>query len=312
MPWSRAGSCHSTFAVAAALLVGVLSGCVGHTTTSDPQLGRERQQARDALARWADAVAAAGGQQALIVVGEATSQIGDWELLVGSNNKMVLMAGMVTAAIELSDETPAPAEVHWQDGSVLTLPTISAAQALRDLQAAAPEGACPECDGLKVTAAKLTTAQMQTSRGPATVPVWEFSLEGTSVRITRVAIAASATVSVVAPAWDPDDSPVGLSIYEASGTAGGRELTVTFVGSPKPASQPCGVDYEAEAVESETAVVAIIIEHNNPTPGVCEAVGATRTATLRLAAPLGDRALLEVKEGLPVPVTLAPWSESTA
>jgi hypothetical protein len=279
---------------------------VGHTTISDPQLGRERQQARDALAHWADAVAAAGGQQALMVVGDRTGQVGDWELPVGSNNKMALMAGQVVAAIDLSDETPAPAEVHWQDGSVRTLPTMSAAQALRDLHATADEGSCPECESLKVTGAKLMTAQLATSRGPATVPVWEFSLQGTSVRITRVAIAASATVNVVAPVWDPDDPPVGLSIYAASGTADGMELTVFFVGSPKTATQPCGVDYEAEAVESVTAVVAIVIEHSNPTPGACEAVGATRTATLRLAAPVGDRALLEVKEGLPVPVTLAP------
>jgi hypothetical protein len=275
-------------------------------TVSDPQLvERQHQQARDDLQRWADAVAAAGGQQGFVMVGDATGQIGDWEVPVGSNNKLALMSGKVVAVVGLSDETPPAAKVHWKDGSVQTLPTISAAQALKDLQAAVVQ-ACLACDALQVTAATLTTAQIQTSRGPASVPAWEFSLRGTAVHVTRVAIAARANVRVTPPAWDPNDPPVGLSIWSASGTVGGRQLTVNFVGAPKPGSQPCGADYTAEAVESQTAVVVIIIEHNNATPGICELGGATRTAVAQLAAPLGDRAVLEVRDGLPVPVTLAP------
>ena len=294
------------------MLVATLAACAGvtttpsgMTTTAGQQLERQRQQAHDALQRWADAVAAAGGQQGFVIVGDATGQIGDWEVPVGSNNKSALMSGKVVALVALSDETPAAAEVRWKDGSVQTLPTISAAQALKDLQTAGVQP-CPECDALKVTGAKLTTAQIVTSRGPATVPAWEFSLQGTAVHVTRVAISASASVSVSPPPWNPNDSPVGLSIDSASGTVGGRQLTVSFVGAPKPGSQPCGADYTAEAVESQTAVVVIVIEHRHATSGVCRAVGATRTATAQLAAPLGDRAVLEVKEGLPVPVTLAP------
>ncbi len=215
------------------------------------------------------------------------------------------MAGKVEAVVALSDETPAAAEVRWQDGSVQTLPTISAAQALKDLQAAGVQP-CPECDALQVTHATLTTVQIQTGRGPATVPAWEFSLEGTAVQVTRVAISASANVSVTPPSWNPDDPPVGLSIDSASGTVGGRQLTVTFLGAPQPGSQPCGADYTAEAVESQTAVVVIVIEHRNTTDAACLLVGRGRTATVRLASPLGDRAVLEVQEGLPVPVTLAP------
>ena len=255
--------------------------------------------------RWADAVAAAGGVQGFVIVGEATGQIGDWEEPVGSNNKVALMAGKVVAVTGLSDETPPAAEVHWQNGSVQTLPTISAAQALEDLQAAGVQ-ACPECDALKITAAKLTTAQLETSRGPATAPAWEFSLQGTAVRITRVAISADARVTVSPPPWNPDDPPVGLSISSASGRVGGNELTVSFVGAPRPGSEPCGADYTAEAVESPLAIVVIVIEHRNVTPAFCEAVGHDRTAKVQLASPLGNRAVLEVTDGLPVPVTLTP------
>jgi hypothetical protein len=305
----------SRLVVATALLVATLAACGGQdtypsasagvTTTSGQQLERQRQEARDDLKRWAAAVAAAGGHQGLAIVGDATSQIGNWEIPVGSNNKIALMSGKVVDAVGLPDETPAAAEVHWNDGSVQTLPIISASQALKDLQAAAVQP-CDECDTLKVTAAKLTTVEIETSRGPATVPAWEFSLQGTAVRITRVAISAGASVTVSPPPWDPNDSPVGLSIESASGTVDGKQLTVSFSGAADPGGEPCGADYTAEAVESSTAVVVIVIQHSHVTPAPCRLVAATRTATVRLAAPLGDRAVLEVREGLPVPVTLAP------
>jgi hypothetical protein len=52
--------------------------------------------------------------------------------------------------------------------------------------------------------------------------------------------------------------------------------------------------------------VVIVIPHEHPTFGACSSVGARRSATVVLANPLGDRAVLEVKEGLPVPVNPAP------
>ena len=78
------------------------------------------------------------------------------------------------------------------------------------------------------------------------------------------------------------------------------------MGAPFRADQPCGEDYTAEAVESDLAVVVIVMRHPHVTIGACTAVGAPRTATLKLAAPLGDRTVLEVQQGRPVPVTLTP------
>lgn len=314
----QAISSRSSFVITAALLVATLAGCgdqegypsasAGLTTTSGQQLERQRQQARDDLTRWADAVAAAGGQQGFVLVGEATGQIGDWEEPKGGNNGLALEAGKVVAVVALSDQAPPPGQVHWTNGSVRTQPTISATQALKDLQASGVQE-CPDCDALKVTGARLVAVGVETSRGPATVPAWEFSLEGTAVQITQVAVSHGANVTVSPPQWDPNDPPAGISISAASGTVGGRQLTVTFVGSRYPGGEQCGADYTAEAVESQTAVVVIVIEHRNATNGtnvICEAVGHGRTATVRLASPVGDRSVLEVRDGLPVPATLAP------
>jgi hypothetical protein len=281
-----------------ALAVG-LSGCALLSTDDSARL---HQEAQTDLARWADAVAAAGGEAAFVPVGELTGQVGDWEPDVGDNNKIALMAGLVEAAVSLPADTPPDGELRWPDGSTTTVRLISARQALAGLTAEATGSSCPDCTPLQIRGARLTTASIQTSRGPATAPVWEFTLQGTAVKVTRPAVAAGVTVTP--PPWDPNNAPVGISIESATGTVGGRQLTVTFTGAPEPGDQGCGADYTAEAVESPTAVVVIVTEHRHGLFEACTAVGATRTATVELAAPLGERAVLEVKEGLPVPVVL--------
>ncbi len=286
------------------LLMVMLSGCglVGQGPGADA--AREHRQAQEALARWAEAVAAADGQHPFVPVGEMTGQVGDWENAVGQN-KAALYAGMLEAAITFSTETPPDGEVRWGNGTSHTVRTISAQQALEELRAARVQ-ACPECVSLQITAARLSTAQIQTSRGPALAPAWEFTIQGTAVRVTRVAISASDTITVTPPPWDPQDPPVGLWIQSATGTVGGRELTVEFIGAPRSGAEPCGADYSAEAVESSTAVVVMVISHPNPFSGPCTAEGARRTARVELAEALGERTVLEVTQGLPVPVVLTP------
>jgi hypothetical protein len=286
------------------LLIG-LSGCWVAGQGPESTIDREHRQAQDALARWSTAVAAADGQAWFVPVGELTGQIGDWEAAVGQN-KAALYAGMMDATTTLPTETPPDGEVRWANGTSRTIPTVSAQQALAELRAAGTQAPCPECVPLRITAARLTTAQIQTSRGPAMAPAWEFTIEGTAVRVTRIAIGAGDRVSVTPPAWDPNNAPVGLWIESATGRVGGSKLTVAFTGAPRSAAEACGADYSAEAVESSTAVVVIVVEHPNPFAGPCTLVGARRTATVTLAEALGERTVLEVTQGLPVTVLLTP------
>jgi hypothetical protein len=155
------------------------------------------------------------------------------------------------------------------------------------------------------TGAKLTTADYQTSHGSATAPTWEFTLQGTDTTIQHLAVARP--VNVVPPTYDPSTYTSLISIQSATVAAGGLTLTVTFVGAPKDAGGSCGADYTAQAVESPTAVVVIVTEH----PGfglsmACSLVGAFRTADATLATPLGNRAVLELAQGMPVSVTVTP------
>jgi hypothetical protein len=270
----------------------------------DADAGRLQDEARADLARYAEAVAASGGAGGFQPAGELTGQVGDWEVSVGSNNKIALYGGLVEAAEPLSSSQPPDGTITWADGTTSTVPLLSAAAVLDQIRVTAT-GGCMGCDPtpapLRVTGATLTTVSIGTSRGQATVPAWALTIEGSAVQVTRVAVAQ--TVTVVPPAWDPSHPAIGMSIMSATVAADGLTLTLTFEGSPDPASQACGEDYTGEAVESDLAVVAIVHVHRNPLPASCVGTGATRTTTVTLASPLGSRAVLEVQDGLPVPVT---------
>jgi hypothetical protein len=273
------------------------SGLILTGASQQPE-DRLHQQAHDALARWADAVRKSGGAS-ITFVGELTGQIGDWEAAAGQN-KAALYAGMVESPRALADETPSRDKVKWLDGSTVDVNVLSAKDTLAALVAAATSK-CDDCTPLEVADAQQATGLVDTSRGPANAPIWVYSIVGTAVKVTRVAVDKSVTVDP--PPWNAEDAPVGISIDSATGTANSKKLTVTFIGAPDGADKPCGADYTTEAVESDLAVVVIVVEHANPAPGGCLAVGAIRTATVKLADVLGDRAVLEIKQGLPVSVT---------
>jgi hypothetical protein len=276
-----------------------VAGCSGLGGGTSPAA---RERAELVLRRWADAVAVRSDASPVTPVGELTGQIGDWEEAVGNNNKMALMAGLVGAADELSDERPPNGLVTWPDGTTTTVALLSPVQAI----AAIGDGAepCPDCTaGLVATATRLTSGPIETTRGPATGPIWEFTIAGTDVKVTRVAIANPIVVEPLVD-WDPQ---IGLAIDSARGTADGMELTVGFVGAPDPGDRPCGEDYSAEAVESDLAVVVIVTRHPHfSLGGGCSAVGALRTATVTLAAPLGERPVLDLQRATPLPIEIAP------
>jgi len=310
---TRTGIRPSRTAAATLLAALLLAGCAspvfapggsGAPASNDDQrpLDRVQRQAQDALVRWADAVRESGGAS-IVFVGELTSQIGTWEAQVGENNTSALLAGMVHAVTDLSTDRPSRREVKWLDDTKVDVNVLSAAATLEALVADGNDG-CPDCEPLRVTDSTLATSLVETSRGPAEVPTWVYTVAGTTVRVIRVAVDESITVDP--PPWNADDPPTGVSIEWAKGTEDSRRLEVGFIGSSD--DGPCAESYAAEAVESELAIVVIITGRpqdgasGSPEPRLCTAEGSMRTAEIRLADPLGTRAVLEIRQGLPVPV----------
>jgi hypothetical protein len=280
------------------LVVG-LSGCTAGPV-SPAQVAEVHRQAQQALSRWAAAAAGAGGS-GFVLVGESTLFVGDdWGPNIdGSNAKMAWGAGLFVTADPLPSEAPPGGRIEWQDGTTHAVPVISAQQALADMKSAGVSP-CPDCTPLQITGARLTTATFQSSRGPAQIPAWEFSLKDTDVKLDQAAVEAQFTGP---PMSDPAAQPwVGPPVDSATVDAGGITLTVSFVGAPDTGDKPCGADYTAEAVESDTAVVVIVYEHKNTLPAACTAVGAFRTAQVALAKPLGNRTLIDL-QAQPISVT---------
>ncbi|MGH2465347.1 MAG: hypothetical protein ACRDGI_07795, partial [Candidatus Limnocylindrales bacterium] len=245
------------------LAVVLLGGCSLFGPASSTDVAGRRSQAAALLARWTAALPTANGSPAFVPIGELTGQVCDWELAVGDNNKVALMAGAIEAAVTLPAQTPANATVRWDDGTSWTAPTISAAQALAAIQGGHGAPTCPGCVSLRVTGAQLSTARIETSHGMASAPAWEFAIAGTAVRVTRIAVAPAAIVAIDPGSLGSSGGWVGPSIQSATAQAAGLALTVTFVGAPDPGDKPCGADYSAEAAESSTAVAVFVIEHQN-------------------------------------------------
>jgi hypothetical protein len=296
----------SILIVAAMILSGGLAGCGNAQQPAGPPddgYARLEQQARGHLARWDEAVSAGGPGLAYVPVGEQFKQIGDWEEAVGGNHKAALVAGKLVPIVAFPAPVTSNTEIRWKDGKSRPAQVVPADEALRALSAAATPQDCG-CTPIEVTGAKLNTGTVRTSRGEATLPVWEFTLKDSAVLVTYPAITPSSGLTVTPPSWDPNNAPGGLTIESAkASTSEGKRLTVNFTGSPGPASQPCGADYTAFPVESANAVVIIVLEQRNPTEQMCTAIGAQRTAEVTLNAALGERTVLEIMQGMPVPLT---------
>ncbi len=289
-------------------VVIAVSGCTS-TPASSAQAADVHRQAQEALTRWGAAVVASSGGSGFVLVGESTLFVGsDWGPNIdGGNAKLAMYAGLFVAANPLPSEAPPDGRIEWQDGTTNVVPVISAQQALSDMKAAGVSP-CPNCIPLQVTGSRLTTATFQTNRGPAQVPAWEFSLKDTDVKLDQVAVGAlfipppvptsndQATGQQEAQPW------VGPAVQSATVDASGMTLTVAFVGAPDGGDKPCGADYTAEAVESDTAVVVIVYEHRNTMPAACSLVGAFRTAQVTLAKSLGNRTLINLA-AQPISVT---------
>jgi hypothetical protein len=264
---------------------------------ADVVLRAERVLAEAELKDWDKATAVADGVR-FIPVGNGTGRIGTWESTVASNAKKALAANYLITSAHLSDGTPKPAKVRWDNGTTRTVQLISAAAAMAQFTTlqVLNNGDCGSCSALEVTGARLGHATVDTTRGSADAPVWEFKIRGSSVRVTRLAVAIPDGVAV-APLAPSDARQDWISVEAARVSDDGQTLTVGFAGRSGGVAKTCGADYTAEAAESQSAVAVIVIEHPSAQGAACPDKGAGRTTTVKLRNPLGERAVVDVAQG---------------
>jgi hypothetical protein len=219
---------------------------------------------------------------------------GGWRGHGADDAKGYFLSGRIEATVDLPTEGPPPGEVTWQDGTTQEVPLISAADALAamivELRGDQPAQECGDC--LQVAGATLTTRMALTWHGEAQVPVWQFDFIGRGKPMEPISFVAVRD-RVAFNDWDawPDFFPSTSGAY---GRPNDTEITVVFGGGA------CDTGHSMVPVESDGAVVPIIT--TTVAQGPCIALGVGYALTLTLDTPLGDRAVLDLDSGYPVPV----------
>lgn len=131
--------------------------------------------------------------------------------------------GYVTLGTALPTTTPAPAAIRFPDGATMTVPLRTAAQAFQNV-GFDPADCTGTCAPIKVTAVRLGTMPMATSRGRAIVPAWLFTVPGLTGPIASLAVAKSATSEPPLPTIDftPTD---GVTSAQDIKRVDGRTIT---------------------------------------------------------------------------------------
>lgn len=196
------------------------------------------------------------------------------------------IAGLIESEIDIPDWVPAPGRVDWSDGSTSSVALVSAQSALaaakRDYLN--PTVHCHGCAAVHVVDVGLIQGRYNTTRGPATIPTWQFTLREGDVHIFR--IAAEHAV------FPPDRS---TDIAHVTGEASSLQLEIELlIGSCTDKSS-----YGLATGESDVAVVVystVQVQSPPPTrsPGAFCSDPVGDTLTVPIAKPLGLRTVLDL------------------
>jgi hypothetical protein len=129
-----------------------------------------------------------------------------------------------------------------------------------------------------------------TNRGEATVPAWHFTVAELVVPVIYAAVAADAVTPTPQPQIEADTDLTGVDGATGTGSATtARRLTVHYT------TGACITTQRVLVYETAGAVVvgADVVDSG----GMCTAQAVHQKSEVDLAAPLGDRVLLDVRTG---------------
>jgi hypothetical protein len=183
---------------------------------------------------------------------------------------------------------PLRGRVTWPGGGV-TVPLLTARAAFRQLATNKPCANGP-CGHFTVTGAKPGTVALLTNRGSVTVPAWVFTVAGPPYTVTEAALAPGSYALLPQSVPPGGFGEAGLAAVSADG----RVLTITYL------TGSCISGSGGLVYASATAVVLGAWAHTSNTNRGCPADALVRYATVRLAAPLAARAVLDAGTGEPL------------
>jgi len=145
---------------------------------------------------------------------------------------------------------------------------------------------CPTARAFMIKDVRWEVSGFPTDRGTMPMSAWLFDISEVDAYLGYSGLEPSAF-------WGNRVSREGMAGGRIR--ADGLTLTLGTTGGPDTPG-PCGEDFSASAVESDTAVaVAIASRFHTPTAGGRTLEGHFRTVTVRLSRPLGGRVLVDAK-----------------
>lgn len=203
------------------------------------------------------------------------------------------------------------AVVTWPDsGATLKVPVLSEAQTFVALQHNALGGGCSNCSTrtLEVTNAQPGSIFIPTNRGGAIVPAWQFAIPALGGEASQAALAPGSylTADSVRPAAQ-DLGPLGKAFVGAAMahavTPDGRTLDMWL------GNNPCSPPAKYGGLVAEVGDVVVIggwTQDPHPVTGSCTPTVYGQEVSVRLAAPLGDRVILDAATGTAAPYPFHP------
>ncbi|WP_353940209.1 hypothetical protein ABII15_00500 [Streptomyces sp. HUAS MG91] len=178
--------------------------------------------------------------------------------------------------------------VRWSPSDSLTRPLVGAADSYQSLAATHSK----ESPHLTVTGVKLGIMTAPTSRGPASVPAWLFTLDGYDTPLRQAAAVRSKfPTPPIKPAHDLPGYPIEHLVRIS---ADGRAVSVlTLHGA-------CDEGSVVDAWETHGSVVLAARIKHRQSSGNCTKQALFQKVTVQLKRPLGNRVLLDGLTATPV------------
>lgn len=206
-------------------------------------------------------------------------------------------AGRVTLAPSAATGTMGASVITFPDGKTLPVEVMDA-QAALDAQLPSSGG---ECDGvpadkcqLTITAGTLSTAQVLTTAGQATVPVWSFRAEGLSKPIVVVAVSTKQLppepAQPAGPPNLPQTGPGFTGVDKVTAGAAGSLVAWLTLGA-------CDTQVRGHVVEFDDMVVVGGTFTPPAADTICNAMLRVEPTTLSLTRPLADRVVVSASDG---------------
>ncbi|MCF2127128.1 hypothetical protein L1I79_11880 [Strepomyces sp. STD 3.1] len=278
----------------AAVTAGVLAGCGGEETAGDSEKADRADHTAYAEARAREVADAWQKSKAADVWNRGYYPMADLTEAPerGFRNKAdehAFATGNFELRGDLSDGSQKSGKVTWRTGASLELPLMEPRKAYEALDRSEAEGT-----SLIVTGVRLGAMVHQTSRGPATVPAWLFTVDGYEAPLKRVAVSPSALPTPpIRPARDVSGSELTPLNGIAEVAQDGRSLTVLA------SHGACDDGPAVRTLETRTTVVlsASVLGAED---GPCSGESNVTSVNVKLDRSVYGRIVLDAFTGRPV------------